>query len=850
MNRSALSTVLIVILLLISFNSAFLFGDTSNNGKVNAMNGDQGNNPLGADEPVSFTNVSEQIGLGSFSGSFLQWGDYDNDGDLDLLINGNRLMRNNGIPTGTWNFTDVSSTAGISDGGVWGDYDRDGWLDTFGKKLWHNNGDGTFTEVTGTALPGLRYTGYISAAGWGDYDKDGYLDLYVARGEDYNDGHPIYYPDDLWHNNGNGTFTDVTVPSGISDVEGTEPGAPDENPPSYGRGVSWIDYNDDNWIDIYISNYRMQENFLFENNGNGTFTNTAPLTGCLHDGPPDSTDNNNVDPNDIPGHTIGSVWGDFENDGDFDVWVNNFNHKDHCPPFWTRIGDDALLCRNNGPPDYTFTNFAGTAGIHRKPYGCPGGSEGDDLLAGNAFGDYDNDGDLDLWLTQVYGDIDYAYSYLYKHDGVASQHFTQVANDNYGDPLCVRVWNTYAGIFVDYDNDGDLDLITAGKYPYENDASYMIRVFQNSGNSNSWLEVKLMGDDCDKFGVGARIYVNQTSSPNLTLMDWIRTSEGAHNHANGLRAHFGLGAYSGTVTVEVRWPCGNFTALTDVAVNQTITIQELEALPAPPTNIDAGLEGTGLEDVNITWTLSIDDGSGKDNVNNYAIYRNTSYDGNGTDYDFLDEIPNGTNHYIDIGAGDGDPSNYFYYIQTNGTSGEVTKNDTQVGKFVREMKYSVDAPRELISIPLEQSDTDISTVLQTIQGSYNHVQWYDPLDMKDRWKTNATFKPPRFDDLLNVDHKMALWITMTSSDNLTIAGKVPEQTSIQLYEGWNFVSYASFINRTVENALSGIPYEKVEGFDENNPPYYLKTLIASDWMEAGNGYWIYAKENCTWTIEN
>jgi hypothetical protein len=525
MNRSALSTVLIVILLLISFNSAFLFDDVNTNSRASAVNENQGNEPLGADEPVSFTNVSEQIGLGGVSGSFLQWGDYDNDGDLDLLINGNRLMRNNGIPTGTWNFTDVSSTAGISNGGVWGDYDRDGWLDTFGKKLWHNNGDGTFTDVTATALSGYN-SGYVTCAGWGDYDKDGYLDLYIGRGEKEI---PIYYPDDLWHNNGDETFTNVTSSSGIGVV-----------PNAYCRGVSWTDYNNDGWLDVYISNYRQDENYLFKNNGDGTFTNTAPATGCLHDGPPDTTDHNNDDPNNRPGHTIGAVWGDFENDGDFDIWVNNFNHKDNIPGY-ERTSDDALLCRNEGPPDWTFTNFAGTAGIHRKPYALLP-PEGDDLLAGNAFGDYDNDGDLDLWLAQVYGDIDYAYSYLYRHDGVASQHFTQVANDNYGDPLCVRVWNTYAGIFVDYDNDGDLDLITAGKYPYAG-GTYMIRVFQNSGNSNSWLEVKLAGEGCDKFGVGARIYVNQTSSPYLTLMDEIRTSQGAHNRSGRiLRNRYSGGA--------------------------------------------------------------------------------------------------------------------------------------------------------------------------------------------------------------------------------------------------------------------------------------------------------------------
>jgi hypothetical protein len=177
-------------------------------------------------------------------------------------------------------------------------------------------------------------------------------------------------------------------------------------------------------------------------------------------------------------------------------------------------------------------------------------------------------------------------------------------------------------------------------------------------------------------------------------------------------------------------------------------------------------------------------------------------------------------------------------------------NDTQVGKFVVEMPYSMDKPGRLVSIPLVQSDTALTTVLQTIEGNYNYVQWYDPLDTIDHWMSYSTSKPSGFNDLLNINHTIGLWVTMTASDNLTIAGKVPESISIQLYEGWNFVSYASFINMTVEDALNGIPYEQVEGFDENNSPYYLKTLIGSDWMEAGCGYWIRVTSDCTWTISN
>jgi hypothetical protein len=122
---------------------------------------------------------------------------------------------------------------------------------------------------------------------------------------------------------------------------------------------------------------------------------------------------------------------------------------------------------------------------------------------------------------------------------------------------------------------------------------------------------------------------------------------------------------------------------------------------SPPTNIDAGLEGTGLVDVNITWSLSKDD----ENVANYVIYYNTSYDKSGTGYSILDEIQAGMNYYMHSGAGDGNINNYFYYIQANGTSGNTAMNDTQVGKFVVEMPYSMYKHRRLVSIPLVQSDT-------------------------------------------------------------------------------------------------------------------------------------------------
>jgi hypothetical protein len=132
------------------------------------------------------------------------------------------------------------------------------------------------------------------------------------------------------------------------------------------------------------------------------------------------------------------------------------------------------------------------------------------------------------------------------------------------------------------------------------------------------------------------------------------------------------------------------------------------------------------------------------------------------------------------------------------------------------------------------------------------VQWYNATDTTDHWKTYSTTKPSGFNDLLIANHKMALWITMTDKDNLTVVGRVPKSTTIQLYTGWNHVSYASFIDRIVQDALSEIwTYVKqVEGYDGINPPYFLTILTSTDRMESGKGYWIYVTEDKLWTIKN
>ncbi|MCK4444822.1 MAG: VCBS repeat-containing protein, partial [Thermoplasmata archaeon] len=384
-------------------------------------------NPPLADEAVTFTNVSEQVGLGGVRGSKFSWADYDNDGDQDLLINGKKLFRNNGAPN--WDFTEVTTDAGLygqTSSGVWADYDNDGWLDFYAAAglgrwdiLWHNNGDGTFSNVTEEA-GGVNDFLPSESAGWGDYDNDGFVDLYVAN---YEWTIPDPYQsfgtvDVLWHNNGDGTFTNATVAAGIDDYTN----------PRQGRGVAWSDYDNDGDLDIYVSNYRLVPNYLWENNGDGTFTDRAPNRGVEGTA-------TRYSGSWYWGHTIGSAWGDIDNDGDFDLFTANLVHKDNKWP-WVRglFCDDSKLYQNNGSAEnYNFFDIREQAGIPIIPAGemmyDPASGNTyyrDELYSSPSFADYDNDGDLDLFVTQVYYLV-HGDSHLFRNNGNLT--FTNVTED-------------------------------------------------------------------------------------------------------------------------------------------------------------------------------------------------------------------------------------------------------------------------------------------------------------------------------------------------------------------------------------------------------------------------------------
>jgi tetratricopeptide (TPR) repeat protein len=472
---------------------------------------------------ITFTDVTDSVGISQRHETRVAWGDYDNDGYDDLLLNGNRLLKNSKGKK----FEDVSIPSGIEktrgSGGVWADYNNDGLLDFYaisgdsqGDKLWKNNGDGTFTDVTKEA--GNVTDNYpTEGAGWGDYNNDGHVDLYLANYENWEA--QTYLPDILYKNNGNGTFKDATKEAGIIPSFGED---------RAGRGVNWGDYDNDGLLDIYVSNYRLQENFLWHNNGNGTFTNVASLLGVAGN-----------DVNGWFGHTIGSDWGDYNNDGYLDLITANLAH-----PRYIEFSNRTMLYKNTGPKNnWEFNDVRMQSGIkYEETHSDP------------AWADVDNDGDLDLYITSIY---EGRRSFLYENLGNGKfRDITWLAG--------VRVFNGWGCAFSDFDNDGDLDLVVG--------SGSGVKLFRNDGNNNNYLKVKVIDTKSNRAGIGARIKVTQDKKSQIRE---IQGGKGTTSQ-NSLIAHFGLGKNKNFLSVEVSFPSGIHRKLEKIKPNQLLTIKEEE----------------------------------------------------------------------------------------------------------------------------------------------------------------------------------------------------------------------------------------------------------------------------------
>jgi hypothetical protein len=301
--------------------------------------------------------------------------------------------------------------------------------------------------------------------------------------------------------------------------------------------------------------------------------------------------------------------------------------------------------------------------------------------------------------------------------------------------------------------------------------------------------------------------------------------------------NFGFADYYGNVDVTIRWPSGVMQTLIGEPLNQTLVIVEDECT-GPVPNPMASFDGLGNADLNVTWTLSPDDGAGLDNVANYAVYYSHAYDRSGMLYTFLAEVPKGTDYYFDAGKGVGDTNSHFYLIKSNSTLGYQTW-ENQAAKVSQFHTQGLN----LVSIPIVPFDDDISVVLQTL--NYNVAWRYDSSDPLDPWKS---FNPLKINnDLMKINSTMGVWVDVVSDGYLMTAGMVPKVTSIELKAGWNLIGYPSFTDRTLDNALANVPYERVEGF-EAMAIDKLKLLSDADTMTVGLGYWVKIGTDATLTI--
>ncbi len=441
----------------------------------------------------TFVNVNQEAHCRTFSKC--AWGDYDNDGWDDLLCDGRYLLRN---CQGQF-FEDVSIPARIAannpgGGGTWGDFNNDGWLDFYATnhnlegedRLYMNNRDGTFSFVNDELE---IHNGYnpTEAAGWGDADNDGFLELYVANSERWiDDQHQEYWPDKFYYYSPDfNIFLDFTQQTGIAGFR------------YYGRGVAWCDFDLDGDMDIYISNYRLFPNFLLVNQGNLYFRDEASGRGVQ-----------GVPVQGYFGHTIGSAWGDYDNDGDFDLFVGNLAH-----PRFLWFSDKCMLYRNNGAPNWNFTDVRENASIKY-----------DETASSPAWGDYNNDGWLDLFITSVY---DGRQPYLYRNcrDGTFE-------NVNYEAGFHQRCYNSWGVAWCDFDKDGRLDLAVGGPN------GGLFRNIDEEREIGKFIQVQLVGTRSNRFAFGARVNLHYGD---LHMTRQVEGGTGTGGCQNMLTQHFGLG---------------------------------------------------------------------------------------------------------------------------------------------------------------------------------------------------------------------------------------------------------------------------------------------------------------------
>jgi enediyne biosynthesis protein E4 len=480
----------------------------------------------------SFTRITAGAIVNDVAASrSVNWVDVNNDGFLDLFVSTGReggendlLYINNG-PDSNFSFRKVTDSPIVqdnlpSDGSSWADFDNDGqidaavvaWYDSL-NSFYRNTGGGVFTSLSSSPIVTDR--GYSETCTWGDYDNDGYVDLYVT-----NSGGNLRNA--LYHNNGNGTFTRMVTGSPVTDQF-----------PS--RGANWVDYDDDGDVDLFVANESNRANNLYKNElketGSATFTRIT-AGGIVTD---------------ITSSWSGS-WGDYDNDGDLDVFVAT----------GYPLAANDMLYNNNG--DGTFTRILTGPVV----------TEGSRSACG-AWGDVDNDGDLDLFVTTAYNTAA-TRNFLYRNQLMQTGNAT-FTKDTSGS-IVTDADFAYGCAWGDYDNDGDLDMFVANT---RNEAATNALYRNDNTNGNHWFEMKFKGTTSNRSGIGAKVRL--TCTINGQTVRQLREVDGQSGYCGqNLVQHFGVGDATVIDSVVVDWPSGTRDVHRNVAVDRIMTATEGGAL--------------------------------------------------------------------------------------------------------------------------------------------------------------------------------------------------------------------------------------------------------------------------------
>lgn len=524
----------------------------------------------GLNAPITYGGVDQKKYIIETNGCGVAFIDYDNDGWMDLfLLNGTRLEVSSASKrpmsilyhnNRDGSFTDVTAKSGLGRTG-WasavtvGDYDNDGFEDLFttywGQNvLFRNNGNGTFTDVTSKTGLATKGTRWGSGCAFVDYDRDGKLDLFVAnylkfdlanvpepgkgpnclwKGIPVNCG-PKGLPTDtnlLYHNNGDGTFKDVSDSSGISKVR-----------ERYAMTAVVTDFNDDGWPDIYVA-CDSTASILYRNNHDGTFADVAVETGAAY----------NEDGQAQAG--MGVTVGDYNGDGLPDIFKTHF--ADDLP----------ILYRNSGRG--FFEDSSREAGFDHTRY----------VQWGTGLADFDNDGWPDILTVtgNVYPEVEKLFK-EYPHKSIRLV-YRNLGNGRFRDvtPQCgpgvLSPHSSRGCAFGDFDNDGDIDVLVMNM----NEPPSLLRNEYIGGAgrvTNNWLEVKLVGTKSNRSAIGARIRLKAGGR----LQAQELSSQSSYYSCNDPRFHFGLGANARADQIEIRWPAGQVETIKDIAANQIVTIKE------------------------------------------------------------------------------------------------------------------------------------------------------------------------------------------------------------------------------------------------------------------------------------